>query len=236
MEIRSIWLLDTDPPLELLNSNFECDVAIIGGGVSGISAAYHLSKLGLRVGVFEKDNLSTGSTGYSGGFLAASTTYDLTSLCEKWGEAKAKRIYDSIRSAIESIEEVINYNKIDCDFRRSGAFYVAAQHSHSDYIKKEWGILNKLGYEAKLYNSQDPEITVAKNFGALKTFSDCAFNPVSFVYGLRKIITEMGGPIFTGTRINYLKEKGDHLILRDEAGNTIKSKFVILATNGFSLS
>ena len=68
----SLWLNNLDHFTNPLSGDFECDVAIIGAGVSGISTAYHLLEKGLRIAVFEKNILGSGSTGHSGGFLAAS--------------------------------------------------------------------------------------------------------------------------------------------------------------------
>lgn len=233
--MKSLWL-NQEHAATPLDRDFECDIAIIGGGIVGMSSAYHALKAGLRVGVFEKDDLSTGSTGQSGGFLASSTTLDLGDLINKWGDEKGKRIYGSISSAISSISDTVAAHNIDCGFRKCGAFYVAAEKSDFPIIQGEHELLKKSGYKSELFHSGSPGIPVASNFGALKTFSDCAFDPTQFLHGLAEVIRSTGGNIFTKTKIKSLQEKNDLLFLQDESGHTIKTRFVIFATNGFSFS
>jgi glycine/D-amino acid oxidase-like deaminating enzyme len=234
--MKTIWLGNQAADIALpLDHDIFCDVAVIGAGIAGVSAAYHLNELGLKVAIFEKDGASSGSTGQSGGFLASSTTFDFCDLIDRWEEKNGRRIFDSISSSIKSIEDTVKKHGISCGFKKCGAFYVAGEKSDFSLIKREHETLVRFGYKSELYNPGDPRIPATANFGALKTFSDCAFNPAEFVSGLLDVLKLRGIQVFKG-KITGIREEKDLVFLSSDNNHSIKAKFVVLATNGFSLS
>lgn len=229
----SFWLRKVSPYRHSLHHNHKCDIAIVGGGITGMAAAHRLSESGLSVSVFEKYGIGEGSTGMSGGFLAAATSWDLRQLFKMVGREKGATIYRSVVDAIRSLEETVSSEHIKCDFRRVGALYFATERSHRMRLEEEYKELTKLGYQAELYEKGDSRIPIAGAHGALKTFLDAECNPAFLVFGLMDLVLRRGSSIFTDTEITRIHEENGGVQLLTSAGHTIYAAKVIIATNGW---
>src|SRR5215213_7062819 len=120
MTTKSVWkshaALTSFPALK---TDIKVDVAIIGGGITGISAAYLLSAAGKKVAVLEARKISDGSTGYSTGNLYAMVGNEgLHKVKSKWNAEVLEQVVASRTAAVDFIEERIKEFNIDCDFKR----------------------------------------------------------------------------------------------------------------------
>src|SRR3989304_9402934 len=91
-----------------LQKSFKVDVAIIGGGITGITSAYLLSKAGKSVALFEKDSLCTGATGVTTAFLTQSLDTNTRELIRIFGKEKTSVALKSHKNAIDLIEKIVN--------------------------------------------------------------------------------------------------------------------------------
>src|SRR5687767_5809342 len=120
LENKSIWSV-TAPnaePYPTLNGSISADVAIVGGGISGITCAYFLAKAGQSVVVLEADRIGMRTTGHSTGNLYNLVDKQLHGLLSKWGLETAKDVVRSRSAAIDTIESIVRDNGIDCAFER----------------------------------------------------------------------------------------------------------------------
>jgi gamma-glutamylputrescine oxidase len=102
------------PPLQ---DNIECDVLVIGGGMSGISAAAALLNKGLRVVVLEKNIIGGSTSGRSAGFMTPDSELELSQLVRRYGIEGAKEIWNIPTHGISLVKNYINEFGIDCDYR-----------------------------------------------------------------------------------------------------------------------
>jgi glycine/D-amino acid oxidase-like deaminating enzyme len=110
MTTASLWE-GTAPPSSFprLSGETEADVVIIGGGITGITAAMELSEAGRSVVVLEALTVGSGTTGYSTGNVYANLDSYLYPVREKWGKERAREVADSRRESLERIERNIGH-------------------------------------------------------------------------------------------------------------------------------
>ncbi len=112
---QAVWSASAKPSnYPSLSGDIEVDVAIIGGGITGISAAYLLAKEGQKVAVLEAKQVGMGTTGSSTGNLYASTDEHLHKIASKHNEETMKSVAASRKAAVDFIEQRIKDHGMDC--------------------------------------------------------------------------------------------------------------------------
>src|SRR3954465_13281400 len=102
VQSKSAWQSARMPKFEKLNRNIECDVLVIGGGMTGLTAAYLLTKAGKRVCLLERDTLASGDTSCTTAHLTYVTDERLSALAKHFGEHAAALSWQAGASAIET--------------------------------------------------------------------------------------------------------------------------------------
>ncbi|GAA4226893.1 glycine/D-amino acid oxidase-like deaminating enzyme [Sagittula marina] len=106
------------------------DVAVIGGGFTGLNAARKLAREGVRVALLEAGHVGAGGSGRNGGHLNNGIAHGYADAKTHLGDERAKRLYRAYDRSIEMIEDVIAEEGIACDFRRAGKLKLASKPSH----------------------------------------------------------------------------------------------------------
>src|SRR5262249_10476463 len=106
------------------------DVAVIGAGDTGLSAARALARAGASVVVLERERAGWGASSRNGGQVLTGTKLDPPVLVARYGEARARQLFDASREAIASLEQVIAAESIACDYERTGHIQAAWKPAH----------------------------------------------------------------------------------------------------------
>src|SRR5512141_1350791 len=117
METKSYW--DDAAPLpqfEALSHDLETDVVVIGGGLTGITAAYLLKKEGVKVALLERQRCAHADTGCTTAHLTYVTDERLRRLVKIWGRDGARAFWEAGAAAIDQIAAIVQENQIDCEF------------------------------------------------------------------------------------------------------------------------
>jgi glycine/D-amino acid oxidase-like deaminating enzyme len=143
MKLKSYWL-DTAPDFTAgaegpVEGRF--DVAVIGAGFTGLSAALALSKKGASVAVLEAGRVAGEASGRNGGQCNSGLPHDFTALMSRFGTARAAAYYRAFGAAVDSVERVIHEESIDCDFARRGRLKLAAKPKHYDKLARACEVL-----------------------------------------------------------------------------------------------
>ena len=153
------YWLDTAPPFEDGASepvSGRADAAIIGAGLTGLSAAIALARKGATVVVFEKGQVGCSASGRNGGMCTPGMVMDFSRAVERFGVPRAKEMYLSYNAAIDLVEKLIVEEGIDCDFKRSGKLTLASKPQHYDRLARRRDALAKhLDYETILVPRSD---------------------------------------------------------------------------------
>lgn len=226
---ESIWMNNVYvPQFEKLNKNEECDVCIVGAGITGLTAAYMLLKSGKSVIVADDGSI--------GGGESSRTTAHITNVIDNrynvieslHGEEVMKLAGESQTAAINLIEKIITENNIDCDFIRLPGYLIFADDDNPAEIDKEYNACLRAGINVNILNSTPLPGFV--NSKCLQFPDQAEFHMVKYLSGLATAITSIGGKIYTGT---HIKKISDGLPASAETRDKLKisASDIIIATN-----
>ncbi len=131
------WREVTLPPFEKLTSNLEVDVAIVGGGITGITAGYLLRKEGLKVAILEAGTILNGTSGHTTAKITAQHGLIYDELIQHFGDEKARLYYESADHALQFMKKTMHEKSIDCDFSEEDAFIYSSTDEYANKIQKE---------------------------------------------------------------------------------------------------
>lgn len=214
------------PSLSPLQGSITADVVVIGGGLTGLLAAYLVGQGGRRVVVLEKNNqLGHGATGVTTAFLVQYLDTDLHELLAIWGRERARAIIAAHGSAIDLAEDIVRREHIACDFERCINYSYATEESDQAGLRREQAAGEKLGLPLAYKTSGLP----FAHHGFLELPRQAKFHPLRYMAALANIITERGGRIYTGTAAEAIARAGDDVVVT--AGlHTVRAGHAIVAT------
>lgn len=229
---KSLWLEEMGEKSELfkLNEDKECAVCVIGAGIFGLTCAYYLSKIGIKVIVLEKDYIGGKTTGHTTGKITSQHGLFYSYLADSYDGKFAKDYYDVNEQAIKNIKKIIDEEKINCDFEFQNNYVFTTNSSELDALKKELSILEDIGCGKNC----DFVTKVGLPFeiqGAICFKNQAQFNPIKYLRGLCRSIVKNDGKIFVNTVVTDIlkNEDGTYNVVTSEG--EINSNHVIIATH-----
>ena len=209
-----------------LTQDIGADVAIIGGGLTGIQTAYLLANRGLKVAVLEKDKLCSGTTGGSTGKITSQHGILYKYLKDLNGKDFAKKYYEANEQAKENIIKIINKEKIECDLERKNAYVFTEVEKEVQKIKEEVEYTKKIDISSQFVSEIDLPIDI---YGAIKFENQAQFDPVKYVYGLSKCIIKNGGEIYENSKVlETVEDDGKYIVMTKEG--SVRAKHLVIAT------
>ena len=212
MKLQSYWL-DTAPPFEGESGKLggTADVAIIGGGFTGLSAALALSKKGARVVLVEMATVGNGGSGRNGGMCSNGLAIDFSTAVKLLGHERAKVAYKSYDTAVDVVERIVKEENIDCNFVRSGKIRLASKPAHFERLQKSYDVLRRgVDQETVLFSREQlhTQIGSDKFFGGLGQNKSAAMHMGKFVRGLATAARKNGAQIFESAAMTDLRRLG----------------------------
>src|SRR5688572_11210054 len=158
METQSFWEATTPnrPEFPKLEGNIEVDVAIIGGGITGITTALQLTKAGKKVAVLEARRIGGGTTGWSTGNLYVPVGFYLHNIAKSRSNDVANTVAKARYAALDFIEMQTREKNIDCHFARRPWYFFTQEDNMVSSVEKEVEALQRAGMQASLVNDVSP--------------------------------------------------------------------------------
>ena len=226
--MNSIWKESVKDKFyyDSLDKDINCDVCIICAGIFGITCAYYLDQLGLKVVVIDKDSIGK-TTSFTTGKITSQHGLFYSYLYNAFGEKVAKDYLDVNEQAIKNIKDIIVKENISCDFKMQNNYVYTTKPSDLKILQKEQEILEKLDFNSDLVTKVGLPFKIA---GSICFKNQAQFNPLKYLYGLCKKISLHGSNIFFNTTAIDIKHF-DGTYITHTYNNTISSKYVIVATH-----
>ncbi len=213
-----------------------CDVAVIGGGFTGLSTAFHLARKTASVCVFETDTIGSGASTRNAGMVLAGFKSPPQELIRNKGREQAVKLYRASLAAIDFVEALIQHEDIDCNFNRYGALWAAYSQSHfEDLVVTQQLLKETFNHETYLVNRQDlsTELGAKPYHGGLVDPLSAGLNPGKLTHGLLSRTQKSGVKIYEHTPITDLICRNGHFQLETSLGR-IGASDVVVATNGYT--
>jgi len=160
-KMQSLWIKTGKKLLEnskKINGKIECDICVIGGGITGITTAYYLSKAGKKVALIERESLALKTTGNTTAKITSQHGLFYKYLIDNYGKEYAKEYYDANQEAIENIAKIIEEEKIKCDFERQDSYVFTRKKEEITKIKDEVKSVKDIGGNAEFVETIEPKI------------------------------------------------------------------------------
>ena len=223
----SYWI-DTTPRTDYpdLRGAVSADVAILGGGLVGLTAAVLLKRLGKTVAVIEARRIAEGVTGHTTAKVTSQHKLIYDTLIKRHGEEKARLYAEANEAAIDRIEAFVNEKNIDCDFRRLPAYVYTESTEMVPQLQAEVEAARRVGLPASFAKEAPLPFPVE---GAVRFDDQAQFHVRKYLLPLAEEIPGGGSHIFENTRALGIKE-GAHCRAETNRGSVI-AKDVIVATH-----
>jgi glycine/D-amino acid oxidase-like deaminating enzyme/nitrite reductase/ring-hydroxylating ferredoxin subunit len=202
------------------------DVAVVGAGITGVTAAVLLKRAGMRVALLDSKRIVCGATGYTTAKVTSGHGAAYGKLVDAFGEEGARTYAESNQAAIERIEELGPGAGIDCDFERKDNYVFAQSPEERTQLEQEAEAMQRLGLPASFVTETPLPFEVA---GAVRLESQAQFHPRKYLLGLAETIPGDGSHVFENTRARFVNQ-GSPCVVETERGN-IRAAAVVLATH-----
>jgi len=235
------WLTTADfPKTEVRPLPDHVDVAVVGAGFTGLSAARTLAKRGAKVAVLESETIGWGASSRNGGMVLTGMKLGVNQLISMYGRELTKRMYAASLATIDCVEQIVREEAIDCDFSRCGHLEVACKQKHfDDYARQAEVIAREFDHRLRVVqkNELSAEIGSAIYFGGMVDEVSAGVNPARYVAGLGRAAMKAGAEIFEHTRVEGLQRESN----QGESGwkvvtsrGMLWAREVFVATSGYT--
>ncbi|MGB8988317.1 MAG: FAD-binding oxidoreductase [Candidatus Sulfotelmatobacter sp.] len=184
------------------------EVAVVGAGFTGLSAARTLAKRGAKVCVLESETIGWGASSRNGGMVLTGMKLGVNQLISMYGHELTQRMYAASLATIDCVEQVIREEAIDCDYSRCGHLEVACKQKHfDDYARQAEVIAREFKHNLRVVqkNELGDEIGSTIYYGGMVDEVSAGVNPARYVAGLAGSAIKAGAEIFEHTRVQRIE-------------------------------
>jgi glycine/D-amino acid oxidase-like deaminating enzyme len=216
------------------------DVAVVGAGFTGLSAARTMAKHGAQVAVLETHTIGWGASSRNGGMVLTGMKLSAETLAARYGMDATKRMYAASLASIDLVERIVTEENIECDFRRCGHLEVACKQSHFDsYARSAEVVAREFNHSLQIVpkNQLHGEIGSDIYYGGMVDEASAGVNPARYVAGLGHAALRAGAGVFENTHVKQIEHASRNgssgFRLVTSRGN-IFANDVLIATSGYT--
>src|SRR5437667_893071 len=216
------------------------DVAIVGAGYCGLSAARTLAKRGVKVAVFEAETFGWGASSRNGGMVLTGMKLPVPTLIKRYGREAVRRMYAASLDSIDCVEQIVREENIDCSFSRCGHLEVACKQSHFDGYEESAALIKReFNHALRIIPRSElrAEIGSDSYFGGMVDETSAGLNPARYVAGLAHAAHHAGASLYDRTRVTSVEPQnstGGRKFRVQTSRGAITSREVILASGAYT--
>ncbi|RNB90654.1 FAD-binding oxidoreductase [Brevibacillus fluminis] len=239
--IDSLWAATANdhrirPALE---GELTTDVAIIGGGYTGLSTAYHLAQKQVGCVVLEQQQAGWGASGRNAGMVLTGYKPSIDSLASKHGKETARELLHISVEGIKLVETIVREHRISCSLENCGNFDAAFKPAHLEALKRNQEFMQtNFGYETYVIDKERmkrEEVNSDLYHGGLVDPHSYSFHPLNYALGLADAAEANGAVIYDRTEVTGIAKQGSEFLIRTSSGH-VRAQHVVMATNGYTTS
>lgn len=211
------------------------DVAVIGGGYTGLAAARTLAKHGASVAVLEARTIGWGASSRNGGMVLTGLKISMQTAIKRYGRDFARRLFQCSLDSIDTVEKICAEEGINCGFARTGHLLVANKPGHYQQLTQEAEFMEKeFMHPVRLVPSGEhrEEIGSDRYFGGMVDMVSAGVNPAQYVAGLAGAAEKAGATLHARARVKKLGRREKRFLVATERGS-IQAERIFVATNGY---
>jgi glycine/D-amino acid oxidase-like deaminating enzyme len=227
---RSLWVgttADEPPASSTPTLPARVDVAVIGGGIAGLTTARLLAAEGASVAVIEAGRLCAGATAYTTAKVTALQRTTASEIRQKLGDERAFAYVAANAAAVERVAALVSKDAIDCDFERAPACTYTEVASEVGAVEAEFDALRAAGLTPRLEGAV--EVPLDAKAGVWLD-NQAQFHPRKYCLGLADAIAAAGGTVIESARATEIDESADGAVVRTALGE-VRAGHVIVATH-----
>jgi glycine/D-amino acid oxidase-like deaminating enzyme len=175
------------------------DVAVIGAGYTGLSAARTLAQRGAKLAVLESETIGWGASSRNGGMVLTGMKLGVNQLISSYGPEITRRMYAASIATIDCVEQIVREEAIDCDFSRCGHLELACKQKHfDDYARQAELIAREFNHQLRVVPRHALSAEIGSNiyYGGMVEDLSAGLNPARYVAGLARAAMKAGAEIF----------------------------------------
>jgi len=241
LQEQNYWLTTAEfPTIQVHPLPERADVAVIGAGFTGLSAAGTLAKRGAIVAVLESETIGWGASSRNGGMVLTGMKLGVNQLISRYGRELTRRIYAASLETIDCVERITREEGIGCNFSRCGHLEVACKRKHfDDYARQAEVVAREFNHKLKVVQKNELGAEIGSNiyYGGMVDEVSAGVNPARYVAGLGSVAVRAGAKIFERTRVETIERESQ----QGEVGwkittsrGTLRARDVFIATSGYT--
>ena len=236
---RSFWLEDPYTPGPALDGDCSVDVAIVGGGFTGLWTAYFLKRAepALRIAVVEQEVVGYGASGRNGGFAMTLLNRGLHDMVRAFGDDATRAAHRAAAASVDGIGAFTREHRVECHYEKSGLLCVASDPSQIPRIEAEYREAERLGLSGfRFLDRAAVQASVhSPTYECGVREDSCAIvNPARLVRGQWRIAAELGVEIYESTPVGEVRVEGRRVTITTPTG-VVRADQAVLATNAYSV-
>jgi len=235
--VISLWDMSTEEPdyVSPMDGDIATDLAIVGGGFTGLSTALHAAERGLHCHVLEARRVGYGGSGRNVGLVNAGLWLPPQDVRALLGEARGAALIEILGEAPAYVFSLIDRHRIQCEAKRNGSIHAAHSPKGYDDLARRAEEWHRIGAPVDLLSRAEAAEKIGSQafHGGLLDHRAGLINPMGYVRGLARAARAAGATISTGVTAKALRRVGNKWIVDTDQG-VVTANWVVLGTNAYT--
>ena len=216
------------------------DVAVIGAGFTGLSAARTLAKRGAKVAVLEAETVGWGASSRNGGMVLTGLKLGANTLISRYGREATRRMYAASLESIDCVEQIVREENITCDFARCGHLEVACKAKHfAEFRESVELIAREFNHQLRVVPKDQLQCEIGSTiyYGGIVDATSAGVNPARYVVGLARAAERVGAVIFERAKVERIEREANQGTSGwkvTTARGALWAREVFVATSGYT--